>query len=80
MAPRNLIYSKKFFWFGAEPVDLKAIKVDKVADVAHHITAWAAQTGTGLLFFSEKSDKTAPHGVVQLVGSSNLPRQLAGAC
>lgn len=67
---RNLIYSKKHFWFGTEAIDLKAVggfKADKVADVAHHITAWAAETGKGLLFFSEKGDKTTPHGVVQLV-------------
>ena len=66
---RNLIFSKKLFWFGSEPVDLKAtssFKADKVADVAHHVTAWAAETGKGLLFFSEK-DKSAPQGVIQLV-------------
>jgi len=70
---RNLIYSKKLFWFGSDSVDLKAIggfKADKAADVAHHITAWAAETGKGLLFFSEKSDKATPHGVVQLAEAS----------
>ncbi|KAK0618173.1 Pleckstrin homology domain-containing protein [Bombardia bombarda] len=70
--PKNLIYSKKFFWFGSEPVDLKAaagFKADKAVDVAHHVTAWAAETGKGLLFFSEKTDKT-PHGVVQLAEAS----------
>lgn len=67
---RNLIYSKKLFWFGTDAIDLKAVsgfKADKATDVAHHITAWAAETGKGLLFFSEKGDKASPHGVVQLV-------------
>ena len=66
---RNLIYSKKLFWFGSEPVDLKSLstfKADKVVDVAHHVQSWAAETGKGLLFFGEK-DKAAPQGVVQLV-------------
>ena len=70
---RNLLFSKKFFWFGNEPVDLKSIthfKADKAADVAHHVTAWAAETGKGLLFFSEKSDKAAPHGAIHLVRTS----------
>ncbi|KAK3388160.1 Pleckstrin homology domain-containing protein [Sordaria brevicollis] len=71
--PKNLLFSKKFFWFGSEPVDLKSIstfKADKAADVAHHVTAWAAETGKGLLFFSEKSDKAAPHGAIHLADAS----------
>jgi len=67
---RNLIYSKTFFWFGSEPVDVKSVssfKADKVADVAHHVASWAAETGKGLLFYSEKGDKAAPHGAIQLV-------------
>lgn len=70
--PKNLIHSKKFFWFGVEPVDVKAassFKADKVTDVAHHVTAWAAETGKGLLFFGEK-DKAAPQGVIQLAEAS----------
>ncbi|OIW24051.1 hypothetical protein CONLIGDRAFT_122884 [Coniochaeta ligniaria NRRL 30616] len=66
---RNFLYSKKFFWFGSEPVDTKAVgtfKHDKIADVAHHVAAWASETGKGLLFFSERADKTAPHGAIQL--------------
>jgi hypothetical protein len=69
---RNFLYSKKYFWFGSEPVDTKAVstfKHDKVADVAHHVTAWAKETGKGLLFFSDRSDKTAPHGAIQLVST-----------
>ncbi|KAK3693518.1 Pleckstrin homology domain-containing protein [Podospora appendiculata] len=66
--PKNLFATKKFFWFGDEPVDVKAtptFKADKAADVAHHIQSWAAQTGKGLLFFGEK-DKSAPQGAVHL--------------
>ncbi|KAK3335342.1 Pleckstrin homology domain-containing protein [Cercophora scortea] len=66
--PKNLFATKKFFWFGEEPVDVKAtptFKADKAADVAHHIQAWAAETGKGLLFFGEK-DKSAPQGAVHL--------------
>ncbi len=66
---RNLIHSKKLFWFGSEPIELNkvaAFKADKVADVAHHVTAWASETGKGLLFFSEK-DKGTPQGAIQLV-------------
>ncbi|KAH7634241.1 hypothetical protein SMAC4_00211 [Sordaria macrospora] len=71
--PKNLLFSKRFFWFGSEPVDLKSIstfKADKAADVAHHVTAWAAETGKGLLFFSEKADKAAPHGAIHLADAS----------
>lgn len=70
--PKNLIHSKKLFWFGSEPVDVKAapsFKSDKIADVAHHVTAWAAETGKGLLFFGEK-DKSAPQGAIQLAEAS----------
>jgi cell division septation protein DedD len=70
--PKNFIYSKKLFWFGSEPVDLKSIstfKADKVADVAHHVTSWASETGKGLLFFGEK-DKSAPQGAIHLADAS----------
>ncbi|KAK4136818.1 hypothetical protein BT67DRAFT_448109 [Trichocladium antarcticum] len=67
--PKNFIYSKQLFWFGSDPVDLKSLstfKADKVTEVAHHVTSWAAETGKGLLFFSEKGDKSAPHGAIHL--------------
>lgn len=69
-ATRNFLYTKQLFWFGTEPVDIKSItsfKADKVADVAHHVTSWAAETGKGLLFYSEKGDKAAPNGAIHLV-------------
>jgi len=71
--PKNFLYTKQLFWFGSEPVDLKSIssfKADKVADVAHHVTSWAAETGKGLLFYSEKGDKAAPHGAIHLADAS----------
>lgn len=62
---RNFIYTKKFFWFGSEPIDVKktpALLKD------HHIAAWASETGKGLLFFAEKgTDKTTPSSAIQLV-------------
>lgn len=73
-SPRNFLYSKQHFWFGGEPIDLKSIssfKADKVAEVAHHVTSWAAETGKGLLFYSEKGDKAAPNGAIQLVSQFN---------
>ncbi|KAK4155563.1 Pleckstrin homology domain-containing protein [Chaetomidium leptoderma] len=71
--PKNFLYTKQLFWFGTDPVDLKAIssfKADKVADVAHHVTAWAAETGKGFLFYSEKGDKAAPNGAIHLADAS----------
>ena len=74
-----MIHSKKLFWFGSDPVDVKAVssfKADKVADVAHHVTAWAAETGKGLLFFGEK-EKSAPQGAIQLVSKTYVTRPWA---
>ncbi|KAK3299969.1 pleckstrin domain-containing protein [Chaetomium fimeti] len=71
--PKNFLYTKQLFWFGSDPVDLKTLssfKADKVADVAHHVTSWAAETGKGLLFYSEKGDKAAPHGAIHLADAS----------
>lgn len=62
--PKNFIYSKKYFWFGADAVDPKTVPA-LLKD--HALAAWSAQTGQGLLFFSEKSaDKSAPHGAIPL--------------
>lgn len=72
--PKNLFSSKKFFWFGTDAVEVKGIsafKADKSPEVAHAIAAWAAETGKGLLFFTEKSeDKSVPHGAVLLSEAS----------
>lgn len=72
--PKNILFSKKYFWFQSEPFNTKessTFKHDKITDVAHHVTAWAAETGKGLLFYSEKSDKTAPQGAIQLSEASD---------
>lgn len=74
---RNLVYSKKFFWFGSDAVDSKNlasyVKSEKVTHVAHHVVSWASHTGKGLLFYNDKStDKAAPQGVIQLVRSDIL--------
>lgn len=62
--PKNFIYSKKYFWFGADAIDPKSVPA-LLKD--HALAAWASQTGQGLLFFSEKSaDKSAPHGAIPL--------------
>ncbi|KAK1764822.1 Pleckstrin homology domain-containing protein [Phialemonium atrogriseum] len=72
--PKNILYSKKNFWFGSEPVDTKVLtsfKADKAVTVAHHIAAWASETGKGLFFFGERSDKTAPQGAIHLAEASD---------
>jgi len=71
---RSLIFSKKHFWFGAEPVEHKSLSSylrGEKPEVGNHNAAWASHTGKGLLFFGKKdSDKTSPAGVINLVSSS----------
>lgn len=68
---RNFIYSKKFFWFGSEPVDPKKFPA-LLKD--HHLASWASETGKGLLFFSDKgTDKAAPTSAIPLVSSEPSP-------
>lgn len=67
---RNFIYTKKFFWFGSEPVDVKKIPA-LLKD--HHLAAWASETGKGLLFVNEKgTDQTAPTSAIHLVSPTVL--------
>ncbi|KAI1759555.1 Pleckstrin homology domain-containing protein [Hypoxylon sp. FL1150] len=72
--PKNLIYSKQHFWFGtdATPKDKLAtyLKNEKTTEVAHHVAAWATETGKGLLFYGKESDKTTPTGAIQLAEAS----------
>lgn len=73
---RSLIFQKKFFWFGTEPVESKHLssylRGEKDASAANHNAAWASHTGKGLLFLSKKAtDKASPAGVFNLVGSSH---------
>lgn len=65
--PKNFIYSKQFFWFGNDAVESKALsqyrRSEKSVEAGQRNSAWASQTGKGLLFFGEKS---APTGVINL--------------
>ena len=68
---RSLIFSKKFFWFGSEPVEEKHLtnylRGEKEAG-GNHNAAWASHTGKGLLFFSKKAtDKATPASIINLV-------------
>lgn len=73
---KSLIFSKKHFWFGAEPVEHKNLTSylrGEKQDVANHNAAWAAHTGKGLLFFSKKStEKLTPAHVFNLSEVSNI--------
>ncbi|KAI0126505.1 Pleckstrin homology domain-containing protein [Xylariales sp. AK1849] len=66
--PKNLLYSKQHFWFGSEAVPKEKLSAylqkEKATDVAHHVTAWASQTGKGLLFYGK--DTSSPAGAIQL--------------
>lgn len=73
--PKNLFYSKNYFWFGNEAVETKSltnyIKTEKVAGSAHNAAAWASETGKGLLFFGEKQgDKSSIQGAIELAEAS----------
>ncbi|KAI1408996.1 Pleckstrin homology domain-containing protein [Hypoxylon sp. FL1857] len=72
--PKNLIYSKHHFWFGTEATPKEKLatylKNEKAAEVAHHVAAWATETGKGLLFYGKESDKTTPTGAIQLAEAS----------
>lgn len=69
--PKNLMFTKHHFWFGQDAIPVEKmsayLKNEKAADVAHHVTSWAAETGKGLFFYSKESDKSTPHGAIQLV-------------
>jgi hypothetical protein len=69
---RGLIFQKKFFWFGTDAVETKALssylRGEKDTSSANHNAAWASHTGKGLLFFSKKAtDKATPAGLFNLV-------------
>ncbi|KAL8929856.1 MAG: hypothetical protein Q9208_001000 [Pyrenodesmia sp. 3 TL-2023] len=68
---KSLMYSKKFFWFGDEPVEHKYLSEYLRSEKSDHITrpnaAHAAQTGQGLLFFAKRAeDKPQPQGIINL--------------
>lgn len=68
---RSLIFQKKHFWFGAEPVETKSLTSylrGEKPEAGNHNAAWASHTGKGLLFFSKKAaEKTSPAGIINLV-------------
>ncbi|TVY49817.1 hypothetical protein LOCC1_G000458 [Lachnellula occidentalis] len=77
---RGLIFQKKFFWFGSEPVETKSLssylRGEKEAAAANHNAAWASHTGNGLLFFSKKAtDKAAPAGLFNLSDVTDLAEE-----
>ncbi|KAI0877691.1 Pleckstrin homology domain-containing protein [Hypoxylon argillaceum] len=72
--PKNLLYAKNHFWFGADALEKEKLatylKNEKASDVAHHVVSWAAETGKGLLFYGKESDKSTATGVIQLSEAS----------
>lgn len=64
-------FSKKYFWFGEEPVpasNLKEYLRGEKPEVANSVAAWSSQTGKGLLYFVKHADqKPHPAGVLNLV-------------
>jgi hypothetical protein len=68
---RGLIFSKKFFWFGSEPVEQKYLSNYLRGEKPEHgnsTVAWASHTGKGLLFFTKKeAEKATPASIINLV-------------
>jgi len=73
---KSLLFSKKFFWLGSEPIEIKHLTSylrGEKAEAANHNAAWSAHTGKGLLYFSKKAtDKTTPAGIINLSEASDL--------
>ncbi|KAL6706804.1 hypothetical protein ACN47E_005140 [Coniothyrium glycines] len=69
-------FSKKYFWFGEEPVpasNLREYLRGEKPEVAHSTAAWSSQTGKGLLFFVKHADqKEHPAGILNLAYASDL--------
>jgi hypothetical protein len=75
---RNLIFTKKQFWFGSEPVDYKKLSAAVKHD-AHHIQSWASETGKGLLYYGETHNTANPQGVILLVSHSSVRYRVSSA-
>ncbi|KAL8777509.1 MAG: hypothetical protein Q9203_002605 [Teloschistes exilis] len=76
---KSLIYSKKFFWFGDEPVEHKYLsdylRGEKATDIARPNAAHATQTGKGLLFFAKRAeDKPQPQGIINLADIQDVTK------
>lgn len=75
---KNLFFDKKFFWFGTEPVESKALtsylRGEKNQEAAQKNIAWATSTGKGLLYFNKGkvADKKTPAGVINLSEVSDI--------
>jgi hypothetical protein len=74
---KSFIFQKKFFWFGTEAVESKALssylRGEKAQDIANQNVAWASETGKGLLFFSKKAaEKATPAGIFNLSEISDI--------
>ncbi|KAK8186822.1 Pleckstrin homology domain-containing protein [Phyllosticta paracitricarpa] len=76
---RSLTYSKKFFWFGEEPVSkdsLSAYLRGEKAEVGHSTAAWASKTGKGILFFAKNAEQKAnPAGALKLADASDVTKE-----
>ncbi|KAL9003439.1 MAG: hypothetical protein Q9188_003689 [Gyalolechia gomerana] len=76
---KSLMYSKKFFWFGDEPVEHKHLtdylRGEKATDVARPNAAHATQTGKGLLLFAKRAeDKPQPQGIINLADIKDVAK------
>lgn len=76
---KSLTYSKKFFWFGEDPVakdSLSAYLRGEKADVGHSTAAWATKTGKGILFFAKNAElKATPAGALKLADASDVTKE-----
>ncbi|KAF2656535.1 hypothetical protein K491DRAFT_374353 [Lophiostoma macrostomum CBS 122681] len=71
-------FSKKYFWFGEEPVSVQSLSQylrGEKAEVANPTAAWSSQTGKGLLYFVKHADeKATPAGVLNLSEGTDLSK------
>ncbi|KAK5168318.1 uncharacterized protein LTR77_006887 [Saxophila tyrrhenica] len=77
---KSIIPSKKEFWLGDDavtPQDLSSYMRGEKPEIAHHVVAWASQTGKGLLFFNKKGDtsKKTPGHVLALYDATDLKKE-----
>ncbi|KAI9881035.1 MAG: hypothetical protein M1830_008917 [Pleopsidium flavum] len=74
-----LRFSKKFFWFGHEPVEPQHLSTylrSEKQEMAHPNAAYASQTGKGLLFFAKRiEDKAQPAGILNLSEASDVTKE-----
>jgi hypothetical protein len=76
---KQFIFSQKEFWLSdsaVTPQNLGLYLRGEKSEVSHPVTAWASQTGKGLLFFNKKgeSDRTQPAGVIPLYEATDLKK------